>query len=399
MGVYSHYSASVAGSNVVANESYAGTAGAYKMIEEGSINEHSIFEAIIGRDFCEAYNAIDPSIVSESDLAAVNEATGSGIWAKVVEFVQKVWSKILGILKTIKDKIQSVFIRDGKALVNKYEKQINKKMNDGKFTKMKFKWSKKTDRYDKSGGGVLDLIKQSDLHKELEINFRGAEINEIYSDDDSEYLNSHDVKKIQRASDMNEDTGDKDLIPYSTDKKTELLEDALTKINGGTSTDSKSFQKDYLETVFEDEDEEEGLDSTVLSEIKEALTGAKKEINNINKNEKACNNNFKDCKKKAEAIQKKMNNLNGKEGYGVSSVRANRKASRTITCLNIISSVSGMAFSAVSAATKKYLKQCRSVYIKAATYNQKEAAYESALMLEAVGGVSDYEVEEMFSEM
>ena len=120
MGVYSHYANSIASATVAADESYQGAAGAYQMIEDGEINSYTIFESVIGRDFAEAGNM--HGFVNESDISAINEASASGIWEAVVNFVQKIWAKIKGILESIKTKIQGTFIKDGKALIKKYEK-------------------------------------------------------------------------------------------------------------------------------------------------------------------------------------------------------------------------------------------------------------------------------------
>ena len=72
MSTYSQYGANSFSDNIVANESYDGIVGAYTAVEENAVNEHRIFESIIGRDFTEAYVAA--GALDESALEAVNEA-------------------------------------------------------------------------------------------------------------------------------------------------------------------------------------------------------------------------------------------------------------------------------------------------------------------------------------
>ena len=132
MSTYSQYGANSFSDDIVANESYDGIVGAYTAVEENAVNEHRIFESIIGRDFTEAYVAA--GALDESALEAVNEASLGGIWEKVKAFFKKMAEKIAGVIKSIKDRIVIAFTRDGKELVRKYDKQIVRKINDRKMT-------------------------------------------------------------------------------------------------------------------------------------------------------------------------------------------------------------------------------------------------------------------------
>lgn len=406
MGVYSQYAASVAESSVgFADESYAGVAGAYRMMEESAINSHSIFEAVIGRDYVEAYNAINPSIVSESDLEAVNEASIGEIWSKVVAFIQKIWQKLLGILKSIKDRIAAVFIRDGKELVNKYKKDILTKVTNGDFTdKFKFKW--------KNAG----KSRVSDLGKSLEGLLIGSEAGDKLAenlDNANKSLGLHDIlgnndnysgrtkEGRQSIADVNSSVdGDekvKNVAPYTSDAISDITESTLGYIlsggNGNSAVSKKEFPKEFHDMWFEDEEELDNFAAKV-DDVIETLIGAKKGFKNIDDAEKAVNKGFKSFRKEAEDIQKNMRKLVGKDGNSRFAAIANKQASRATTCLNIISTCSTATISAWTACFKEEVKQARAVWIKAATW-RKTATTESTL-LEAVEQVSDFEVEQMF---
>ena len=427
MGVYSQYNIS-SGSKVAANEAYEGAIGAYQMIEESEINSYTIFESIIGRDFAETMNAYDESVITESEMMAINEQSSEGIWAKVVAFVKKVWEKIKGILNSIKTKIQSVFIRDGKELYNKYKKIINNKVNNGKLSDFKFKWKDLQDS-NVSGTSITgetfgiklkDLLSKSEMVYEMQYNLKTAKTikNKIEMNDTKDFyvrqrakgkntggaFDSKDGIKysnkgedIASINDTSEDKGMKNIRPYTSDETTDMLEEALGVLCGSsTSVSAKEFAKEFHDNIFKDEEEKDNI-SKYIGEIETTLQNTKL-IKGIEDAEKESDRSFKASKKEAEDIQKQMQKANSdKATQSTFAAASNRLAGRTTTCLNLISKASGMLFSAATSCTKEYIKQCRSVWIKAAAYNQKKAPYEEATLLEAMGDVSDYEVDEMFS--
>ena len=442
MGVYSQYNLS-SGGDVAANEAYEGAVGAYQMIEENEINSYNIFESVIGRDFAEAMNAYDESVITESDMMVINEASSEGIWGKIVTLAKKIWEKIKGIINSIKTKIQSVFIRDGKELYNKYKKTINDKINNGKLSSFKFKWKalkasdKVKDWFDK---GYIESDAWTHYYADIE---NAEKLKDKHTGSGSDYevkgkanyssgsKNMKDrtgktvsitntrtggsegktfdwdttgttIKSGDKISDVNntsEDNGLKGVRPYTTDETTDMLEDVLGKFCGSSSAvTSKEFAKEFHDAYFEDEDEKDNI-STYIDAIETELQSGKKSLDTLSRNEKDANRDWKNLKKKAEDIQKVMQKANSDKSTQSSfAAAANRCAGRASTCLNILSKATGMYFAAYTACTKEYLKQCRSVYIKAAAYNQKKAPYEeSATLLEAMADVSDYEVEEMFA--
>ena len=420
MGVYSQYSNTVSGmgNTVVADESYVGAIGAYQMIEESEINSYNIFESVIGRDFAEAGNNI--GAITESDMEAINEASASGVWQNVVSFVQKIWEKIKGILNSIKTKIQGTLTKDGKALYKKYEKTINSKLNNGQLSDFKFKWKPlKHDIDDAFGGAIKGFLSNSNctLYEEIDANIGKAEKLKGFHEEGPESQkgqkygnvkysnNSDDIAKVNDTEDYgNDDTKvNSGLRPYTSDECTDMLEKALGEICktfgndvGGTVT-AKEFPKEFHDTIFDDEEEKDKF-SDVQNDIAEILQGGKKILDGIDSAQKQSDRSFKEIRTRASNVQKSMQKANeSKTTQSTYAAAANRLAGRTTTCLNIISRVSGMAFSAATAVTKEHIKQCRAVWIKAAAYNQKKAPYEEATLLEAMADVSDYEVEEMFA--
>ena len=420
MGVYSQYSNTVSGmgNTVVADESYVGAIGAYQMIEESEINSYNIFESVIGRDFAEAGNNI--GAITESDMEAINEASASGVWQNVVSFVQKIWEKIKGILNSIKTKIQGTLTKDGKALYKKYEKTINSKLNNGQLSDFKFKWKPlKHDIDDAFGGAIKGFLSNSNctLYEEIDANIGKAEKLKGFHEEGPESQkgqkygnvkysnNSDDIAKVNDTEDYgNDDTKvNSELRPYTSDECTDMLEITLAEIcktfnnNVGDTVTAKEFPKEFHDAIFEDEEEKDKF-SDVQDSIAEILQGGKKILDGIDSAQKQSDRTFKETRTKASNIQKIMQKANeSKSTQSTFAAASNRLAGRTTTCLNIISRVSGMAFSAATAVTKEHIKQCRAVWIKAAAYNQKKAPYEEATLLEAMADVSDYEVEEMFA--
>ena len=148
MGMFSQ-NRTYLGSNidVVANESYVGTAGAYRAMCEGYQNSYSIFESCIGLDFMEA--AVVNEGVDEYEFAVVQESFVGDFFNKIKEFLLKLLEKIKGIIKSFITKVVGTFTKDGKELVKKYKDDILKK----DLSKMKYKYAKPTDKQINIGAG------------------------------------------------------------------------------------------------------------------------------------------------------------------------------------------------------------------------------------------------------
>lgn len=386
MSVYSQY-ATGASADVAVDESYDGLVGIYRMIEESALNEHAIFEHVIACDFAEAYT--NNGAMNESSLEAINEASMGEIWGKVKEFLKKMWEKILGIIKNLITKIQSVFIRDGKELVKKYDKQLLEKMNTSKLSKMPVKYKKLSSKSktvdvnsaDWFKNGITDVIDKSDLGKAYSAQVTAAK-----------NFNGAVDSSTTKWADVDDKVKDKeDKKPYTTDAIQDFKDDALTAFLG-SSTDTKSFASDLMEESFDDYDEE-GFTTTDYTYCKEILENSKKVLNFLKKQETLAKKYYKDDIKDIEDIQKKHTKDLSSKDFTASAGWARVYASRAIQLNSARSAVVGTMFAGVTSVYKKAASEARSMWVKAASYGGKT----ESTFLEAVAEVSDWEVEEMFA--
>lgn len=418
MAVYSQFaSGSFDGEAIIANESYVGAIGAYQMMEESSMNQHSIFEHVLGCDFVEAqaYHGY----VSESTYEAINEASGEGIFSKVIAFFKKMAEKIKGIIENMINKVKAVFTKDGKKLVSKFKKTINTKMNNGVYNdSFKYKWNKfneaktpdKTADLGDTFFSTQAVINSKGSTKKMSISEVLKEA-EVFVNDQNKVTTNWDKndedkkKKYKEALQTQYDAADqKDVHTFNTIKSDELndYKDAALTAWLGDSTTVSDFAKDADEVFFPDgEEEEEGLTNQRLDSIIKYLEDENKTISALEKSKSLTEKKIRnDWIKKAETIQKDMNKLASRgnnNSFGIAGLNARAYASNVISMGNALTSCSTAIYAAWGAAFKKNYAQCRSVFIKAATYNKKEAKNEAAY-LEAVGEVSDYEVNQMIPE-
>lgn len=416
MAVYSQFATgSFDGESIVANESYVGAIGAYQMMAESSMNEHAIFEHVLGCDFVEAQ--ANHGYVSESTLEAVNEASGKGIFSKVIAFFKKLGEKIKGIIQNMINKISAMFIKDGKQLVKKFEETIRKKMNNDTYdNNFKYKWCKPQGDTTIVASDIEDIIFSVKLSGSGNSSYKGYDINMMLSngfksvlggarDNREEFRNVDKTNKDankRREEDLNkqiEKDRDEDNTYYKTitqDDIDDYKEDMLSALLG-ESTDASSFAKDLDEKLFDTEETKEGLDGADLSDIKNYLSNESKIVKNMDKAKRDVDKAIKKITDEAKRIEKEMDKASGKEGFSKVGKLAQVKASNVTKMGNVCSACNSIYFSAVGAAIKKHYAQCRAVYIKAATYNKKSAKHEAAL-LEAVVDVSNYEVDQMMPE-
>ena len=379
MSTYSQYGIGSFEEAVEADLTYSGLAGAYRMVEENAINEHNIFEAVIGRDFMEAY--AKQGAVTESALEAVNEASMTEIWGKVVDFIKKIGEKILGIIQNLKNKIQSVFIRDGKELVKKYDKVINEKMNKGHLAKMKFKYAK-FDNSNKAFGGVFAELQATELGKTIETKLNtskaGSIENSTTTDAGMDALRNMDEYK-----------------PLTQEKKDEYRDAFYAHFVSGA--DAKSFAKDFDKAAFADAEEKEGFDSAIRTTCEDFLKNGGDSIKDLETDEKNCKKWIKERMDEAKKIQTEMNKAISNTKNAASAYKANGLAGQVISLCNVASAGTTAVIGAVGTAYKKQMKQCRSIYIKAATYGGKTEATDIEF-LTAVEEASNYEVDLMFED-
>lgn len=404
MAVYSQFATGGFDDDAIAaNESYVGAIGAYQMMEESSMNQNAIFNHVLGCDFVEAQ--ADHGFVSESTLEAVNEASESGIFGKVVAFFQKLIEKIKGIINNMIKKIEAMFTKDGKKLVNKFKKDVQQKMNNGEFTdSFKYKWNRfnesktpdKTATLDKEFFNVKTKIGNSNMSiggllRHADQNFREQNTQTTDASD-------NEKDELQRSYDDAEHNDNHMLSPISSDALSDYKDAALSAWLG-KSTSVSDFAKDVDEEFFPDgEEEEEGLTNARLTSIILFLENDSKTVTALSKSKSLTEKHIKnEWIKPAQDINKRMNNLSTKKPFRLVGARARSCSSNVITMGNALTACTTMIYSAWGAAFKKNYAQCRAVFIKAATYKKKSAKNEAAL-LEAVVDVSNYEVDQMMPE-
>ena len=405
MAVYSQFATGGFDDDAIAsNESYVGAIGAYQMLEESSMNQNAIFNHVLGCDFVEAQ--ADHGFVSESTLEAVNEASESGIFGKVVAFFQKLVEKIKGIINNMIKKIEAMFTKDGKKLVNKFKKDVQQKMNNGEFTdSFKYKWSKFNESKTPDKTATLDndffeaKAKVAGVN-EIDIKAMLWNAKEFITNQNKYTTDASDTEKnlLQKAYDDADKEENHALNQITSDALSDYKDAALSAWLGKTTSVS-DFAKDVDDEFFPDgEQEEEGLTNARLTSIISFLENDSKTVSALNKSKSLTEKKIKnDWIKPAQEINKKMNNLSSKKSFRIWGAYARSVSSNVITMGNALTACSTMIYAAWGAAFKKNYAQCRAVFIKAATYKKKSAKNEAAL-LEAVVDVSNYEVDQMMPE-
>jgi hypothetical protein len=359
MGVYSTnqtHLGSYSSDAVVANENYVGEVGAFHIMMENSANDQAIFEAVIGNDFKDAALA-RTGVVNES-TEAVLEASGSFV-DKIKEFLTKCWEKIKGVFKSLLTKINNVIVRDNKEFVNKYKKEVLTK----DLSKMKYKWAAK--KKDIESPGEIDAI-----DKEVT-----TTVAAIYNGSVEE------IKKVI------EDNGD--LVDS-------FLSGALE-----SNTTAGDFAKDFHEKYFQDEDTEEGLSTSLLSEIMNDLTegkGALKALTKLQKDvDKLFNTRLKQIDKARTATAKRIPEKGDSEGQKKGKDALMQAHNAAYKVVSVEQTGTNKVISCTVTEVKFWLKQCRRVFAQAAAYNPK-AVKESAVFVEAAGQAAEYELESSFAD-
>lgn len=372
MSTYSQYGTGSfdEGAELVANESYFGVVGCYSAIEESAMNEHTIFESIIGRDFAEVY--AEMGVIEESAFESLNESAIGDALGKVAAFFKKIGEKILGILKSFRDRIVSTFIRDGKELVKKYDKQITKKINTSKMTKFSFKMYDRVNKDENGDSAIKKSFDNSALGKALKEN---------------------ETKLNDKMPDIDKKT--KGQAPHLiTDEEAIDLKDKCCSDMVKTTTTYKDMKKDMIDIYKNTEKEKEGLDSTSYNEIKEILQNYKDMKTFLEKNEISVKKYYSERVKNAEINKKKTEDALTKEGADKTYASVlNARCKNVIKLGNAISECVVSYYTAVTMKAKMEMKNARSIFVRAATYGGKD----EATLMEAVSEVSDYEVDEMFA--
>lgn len=372
MGVYStnrSHLGNYSSEEVFANENYIGSVGALQMTLENYQNDQAIFEAVLGMDFAEA-QAVNEGV----EVEVFTEASVGGFIDKIKEFIKKAWEKIKGLFQTFMAKFNNVVMRDNKAFVDKYKKSVLTK----DLSKMKFKWSA----------------------KKKDITIDEGELKSL-ADDCMDILDKSEDTLKKEVEDMN-----------SGDYLDGILTKLIKKYGYSSTTDSKSFVKEFHEALFEDEEEIDGLNTTILTEIIGVLS-EKKVISNLEKSRKAVDKYFtkllSDINKVSNTVGKDVpskadTNKSYKVGNSDSINYAEKDAAKHVGKLNTLYKAISITQTAVNTLTSRvleenkfYIGQCRKVFAKAAAFNPK-AVKENAIFVEAAGEAAEYEIMSTFED-
>ena len=362
--------------SVVAEEGYEGVVGSLQIMTESYINEGKMFKYLIEKDFQEAVD-IQNGVFTES--AEVITESASDIFNKIKEMIKKAWAKVKGLFKSFIAKFDIMMKNDTKSLYKKYAKQWvtgrTKKLKKYKYCKMK------------SG---KDLSKDGFITE--------TDILKSYRDELNHILEVDEIEKLSEVSDKIDDGTKLDVL--------------LTTILG-SSTDAKSFTKDFHDEFFDDEETytDEVLDQAIVSDVDKYLN-QNKLIDGIKKAAKNNDKVFQGLLKNIDNAQKTIvnfmtsNSKNGtsvsitatdkegkKYGKGKMNVRGSNADLRNKQIGLIRSEVSiaqravNMCNSAYLAAAKFEIAQCKRIFSQVVSKGINEAAY-----LDAIGEGAEFEV-------
>lgn len=387
--------------DVVADESYSGVEGGLIAMLDIQRNNHAMFESMIARDFQEAYMIHEGA--SDEELISFNEASASGIIDKIKAAVKKIWEKIKGVFKTFITKLDGVINRDTKALVKKYHQKIIVK----DLHKFKYKACKKQDTYDQL---MTELSKEGNEFKIESQNI----ITKISS--------STSVKEIRDALSDGE-------------YKDKLMPKVFKGVSALAKADFKDLKKEMHENCFDSKESEEGISDAEITAIEDVLKGQEKSIKDIKKMQTATDKHFngllKDLDKAKNEFAKGTSSSewgenektktrqmdlggeythkdkNGKKTtstigaeYTKDSAANMAKAAGTLhEAITAIQTMYTQTISCFLGEIKFYVGQCKGIYMKLATYNDKKARNEAFEMyLDAVQEAAEYEFESDFEE-
>jgi hypothetical protein len=230
MGLFSKNDYIGLGSNyeVAADESYTYPTGSGRILAEAAQNDLNMFSALIARDFEEAayiqegYGGFSVEVITEGV---------TGIFGKIKELFLKLLAKIKGLFKSFMAKFDAVVIKDNKKYFDKYKSVVNS--GNVKWDGFKCKYQKP-----KKDVGGLTIAE-------------GAAV-DVYNN----------TKFGSNKLGYDESTYEK---VFEDDAAHIAFVNALT---GLKITELADFEKEFHESLFEDEEE---LDDTSAATAKSSI--------------------------------------------------------------------------------------------------------------------------------
>lgn len=356
MGVYSGNRFQFGGidpDTVYANESYDGEIGAQMILAENAENDMAIFEAVLGNDF-QTVIAMQEGTLLESEVTIITEGSLGDFYQKIKTFLTKVWEKIKGLFKSFMVKLNGIVIRDNKKFVEKYKAEVLKKPS---LSKMKYKWSKPT------GNSI--------------------------SPQGVPYRNGLETAATEEA-----------IRKYVEDKidSGDLMEEILAKTIGGKKVEVGEYTKEAHSYQYDDEDTEEGLGGSMLTEIMNTLVSGGNTLKALTKTQtdadKLFSNLVNDIEKDRNTILKPMPEADKTDSEKNARSTSIARANALYQVMQVYASASTKATSASIEGAKYGIKQARRVFAQAAAYNAKK---EDAVFVEAAGEAAEYEVDSNFA--
>lgn len=335
------------------NPDYATPTAALDMVTEGLETDQKFFNLLVEHDFLEA-GAVD-DVTLESTLMAVNENFLGDAWSKIVELIKKIKDKVASIFKAAAVKIGAFFTKDNAALVSRYDKQFQAaSLSD--ITIKGF-------RMIKDGKDPLNFVK--------------------------DYKPDSDFSEVTSKSDV------KDLEKY---KKNYTVAKQLRDFIGKRSDVSDSGKIDFKDIIFESAKDKK-VDTAFASMIKTTLTNHQDSIGAIETERSALLETLDSMEKKAAEMENTAKGIEIKDNNEEtikSKDLLTKKADVARTVCTVTQSCIGKLASAGLDAIKFNIKQCRAAFIKIATSGS--ARTESAELLEAMLDADDYEVDSFFDQ-
>ena len=215
---------------------------------EGYENNLKLFEGGIVSDIQEA--AMQINGVDEGELMFFSENVLTDMLGKIKSMLMKLWAKIKAIFKGFMARVDSIFMKSGKSLVNKYKSVILKK----DMTDFEAKWRKPKD----SGYNISNDIGTFECKDE----------------------------KLNMASYIHGTIAKDKIEKWDEDKEQEEILKQTIK-GGNTTIDLAEYEKDFMDSLFEDEDVDDKIDidniMTELTTFKDTKKGCEKANNALEK--------------------------------------------------------------------------------------------------------------------
>ena len=421
------------GSSIPMAEGYDGSIGCAKALVESARNDYAMFRAMLESDAREL-SLRSNGYVNESSIIALNEATVGGIWSKIKELIQKLIAKIKSIFANFLAKFKSLYASDKKLIKDYGTKVIRKRLD-----KMEIKWRKTTG----SKGYESDTsIKSLDLDALVTATFKtikGNTVDEIWDQDSDKRWNKVTTKLLASGGGMSnliKNTDKFKNISDASDLK-DCVDDALW--------DEESASKYDFEDIFSSGRELVTQFETFDKDIKETEKNVNRLTKRLDNELKGINKFANDAAKDAVEFKKSGKySFKGKADYYsdtddidwsaadksyIKSSKANgatdwtnseegtkgtdsetekyttkqsimdtrqTRASHAYDICNVMNDIILIIANASLTAMKDNYKQTKAVFMKAVTVNDKKLE-ESSIYAQAVAEAAEDEVEDVIT--